>query len=156
MGCPPTVSARFDEYLEDTYVAEPSARYRIERAPTRERCSSIAAPGSRYFSARDQHHGEADALLRAAGVGRGSLTTNLVLAEVHRWLLFQAGIAPRQAALDRIDATPLVQDRLRQPEHHRRARAWLAKLATAHHVHGRRELRRDGGLALQRGIDLRP
>ena len=82
-----------------------------------------------YFSLRDGHHREADALLRAAVASRRRLiTTNLVLAEVHRWLLFQAGIAPAAATLDRIDATPLVQIVYPTAEHHRAARAWLAKL----------------------------
>ncbi len=83
-----------------------------------------------YFSLRDVHHDEADALLRAAVETRRKLvTTNLVLAEVHRWLLFQAGIAPAATALDRIDATPLVRIVYANAEHHRAARDWLARLA---------------------------
>lgn len=82
-----------------------------------------------YFSIRDARHAEADELLRAAVAARRRLiTTNLVLAEVHRWLLFQAGIAPAAAMLDRIDATPLVRIVHPNAQHHRAARAWLAKL----------------------------
>lgn len=82
-----------------------------------------------YFSVRDAHHGEADALLRAAvGARRPLITTNLVVAEVHRWFLFRAGIAPARAALDRIDATPLVHLVHATAEHHGAARAWLEKL----------------------------
>jgi predicted nucleic acid-binding protein len=82
-----------------------------------------------YFSLRDGRHREADALLRAAVAARRRLlTTNLVLAEVHRWLLFRAGIGPAAATLDRIDATPLVQIVYPTAEHHRAARAWLARL----------------------------
>jgi predicted nucleic acid-binding protein len=88
-----------------------------------------------YFSLRDGRHREADARLRAAVAARRRLvTTNLVLAEVHRWLLFRAGIGPAAATLDRIDATridatPLVQVVYPTAEHHRAARAWLARLA---------------------------
>ncbi len=58
-----------------------------------------------YFGLRDDRHREADALLRAAVAARPRLlTTSLVLAEVHRWLLFRAGIGPAAATLDRIDA----------------------------------------------------
>src|SRR5262249_61952948 len=61
-----------------------------------------------YFSVRDARHAEADSRLRAAvGMRRVLLTTNLILAEVHRWVLFQAGIVPAAAAHDRIDAAPL-------------------------------------------------
>lgn len=82
-----------------------------------------------YYSARDARHGEADASLRAAVMGRRVLvTTNLILAEVHRWFLFRAGIAPAGATLDRIDATPLVRIVYANREHHQAARAWLARL----------------------------
>ena len=43
-------------------------------------------------------------------------------------MLFQAGIAPAVAGLDRIDATPLVRVVYANRDHHRRARAWLVKL----------------------------
>lgn len=83
-----------------------------------------------YFSVRDARHAEADSRLRAAVGTRGVLvTTNLILAEVHRWLLFRTGIAPAAAALDRIDATPLVKVVCANAVHHRAARAWLEKLA---------------------------
>jgi uncharacterized protein len=82
-----------------------------------------------YFSVRDARHAEAEGGLRAAVATRRVLvTTNLILAEVHRWFLFQAGIAPAAAALDRIDATPLVKVVHANAEHHRAARVWLAKL----------------------------
>lgn len=83
-----------------------------------------------YFSVRDAHHAEADGRLRAAvGTRRILVTTNLILAEVHRWFLFQAGIAPAAAALGRIDATPLVKVVYANAEHHRAARAWLEQFA---------------------------
>ena len=46
-GLPADLSARFDRYLEDTFIAEPSASLPGPAAPFRESCSSIAAPGSR-------------------------------------------------------------------------------------------------------------
>jgi predicted nucleic acid-binding protein len=82
-----------------------------------------------YFSVRDAHHVEAAALVRSAAAARRILvTTNLIVAEVHRWFLFQAGIAPAGAALARIDATPLVRTVYTNRQHHRAARAWLTKL----------------------------
>ncbi|HEV8440199.1 MAG TPA: PIN domain-containing protein [Methylomirabilota bacterium] len=81
------------------------------------------------FSARDQHHAEAEAMVRAAVHRRARLlTTNLILAEVHRLLLFRAGIQPAIHALARIEASPLVAIEFATATHHRRARAWLEKL----------------------------
>ena len=57
------------------------------------------------------------------------LTTNLVLAEVHRLLLFRAGVRAALAAIDRIEASPLVRLEFPEAEHHRSARAWLEKLS---------------------------
>ena len=51
-------------------------------------------------SADDRYHGAADGVFREAVRARTSLvTTNLVLAEVHRFLLFRAGIRAALAAL---------------------------------------------------------
>jgi predicted nucleic acid-binding protein len=59
-----------------------------------------------FFSARDQHRGEADRLLsRAVNSNRLLLTTNLVLAEIHRLLLYRAGTQAAAAVLDRIEAS---------------------------------------------------
>ncbi len=57
------------------------------------------------------------------------LTTDLVLAEVHRLLLFQAGVRPAARALDRFEASPLTLIEFATAEHHRAARAWLDRLA---------------------------
>jgi predicted nucleic acid-binding protein len=57
------------------------------------------------------------------------LTTNLILAEVHRFLLFRAGIQPATRALDRLEASPLVTIEFATAAHHRAARAWLNRLA---------------------------
>jgi uncharacterized protein len=81
------------------------------------------------FSARDQNHGEADRLFRAAVSGNIPLfTTNLVVAEVHRLLLFRAGARPAQSALDRISSSEHVRIEFPGPEEHRGARAWLQRL----------------------------
>jgi predicted nucleic acid-binding protein len=77
-----------------------------------------------FFSARDQHHADADLMFRrAAESGTALLTTNLVLAEIHRLLLCRAGIAAAAAALDRIDASPLVKIEFAGGDNHRAARA---------------------------------
>jgi uncharacterized protein len=82
-----------------------------------------------FFSARDQHHGEADALFRQAVRERVPfVTTNLVLAEVHRLLLFRAGIRAAAAALDRIEASDRVRIVYPTAVHHAAARAWMTRL----------------------------
>ncbi|MFZ5469368.1 MAG: type II toxin-antitoxin system VapC family toxin [Myxococcota bacterium] len=82
-----------------------------------------------FFSARDNVHSEADRLLRAAILRKiPLLTTNLVLAEVHRLLLFRAGIKPAAAALERIDASPSVLVKYADPQIHREAQEWLSTL----------------------------
>lgn len=80
-------------------------------------------------SAADQHHAAADRMFRTA-VERHIplLTTNLVVAEVHRFILFRAGIRPAAALLDRINASRLVTIEFVDASHHRAARAWLERL----------------------------
>lgn len=81
------------------------------------------------FSARDRHHLEVDRLFReAAERSSRLLTTNLVLAEVHRFQLFHAGAAAAARVLDRIDASRLVTVTFAGRAHHVAARGWLAKL----------------------------
>ena len=58
------------------------------------------------------------------------VTTNLVLAEVHRLLLFRAGARPAMAALTRIEESERVTIEFATALHHRRAREWLDTLAT--------------------------
>lgn len=82
-----------------------------------------------WFSARDGHHQEADRLIREAVRRKLPLfTTDLVLAEVHRLLLFRAGIKPAAAALDVIDRSPSVSVQFSTAAIHRDARAWLTRL----------------------------
>lgn len=78
---------------------------------------------------RDQHHVEADRLFHLAVSERiPLLTTNLILAEIHRFLLFRAGIVPAFHALDRIEASSQVEIRFVTSTDHRTARAWLERL----------------------------
>jgi len=99
-----------------------------ERAPSR-----VFVDSSAWFavaSASDGRHAEAERLLReAVAAGIGLVTTNLVLAEVHRLALVRMGIQPAAAMLDRIEASRLVSLVHATAEHHRVARRWLAKLA---------------------------
>src|SRR5437870_2762555 len=72
-----------------------SARQRIEHVGG-EPASLFVDSGAwiALASARDQHHAEADSLFRIAATLRlPLLTTNLVVADVHRFLLHRAGTA---------------------------------------------------------------
>lgn len=81
-------------------------------------------------SQRDQHHAEADRLFRDALERRiRLLTTNLVLAEVHRLTLFRAGVQAALRALERIDASRSVTIHFASAEDHAAARRWLERLA---------------------------
>jgi hypothetical protein len=57
------------------------------------------------------------------------VTTNLVLAEIHRLALVRMGIRPASAMLDRIEASRLVSLVHATAEHHHNGRRWLVKLA---------------------------
>jgi uncharacterized protein len=82
------------------------------------------------FSASDDNHAAADAQFRRAAAGAVKLfTTNLVLAEVHRLLLFRAGPRAAATALARIDGSSLVSIIFATYAHHQAARAWLDKLS---------------------------
>lgn len=79
--------------------------------------------------ATDRHHAEADRLFRHAIRERVQLlTTNLIIAEVHRFILFHMGIQPAAILLDRIDASPLLTVEFVTAAHHTAARTWLASL----------------------------
>lgn len=81
------------------------------------------------FSARDTHHAEADELFRTAVSHRVRLlTTNLVIAETHRALLFRAGPAAALSALDRIEASPLTALTFVGAAQHAGALHWLRRL----------------------------
>ena len=84
----------------------PSHRDRIARAAAPARVFVDSGAWIALRSRRDQHHAEADRLFRQAVAGRVALlTSNLVIAEVHRLTLFRAGLAPALRALERMDAS---------------------------------------------------
>jgi predicted nucleic acid-binding protein len=79
---------------------------------------------------RDQHHAEADQLFRETLRRRIRLvTTNLVLAEVHRLTLFRIGGEAAARVLDRIDESSSVTVHFAGAEDHAAARRWLQRLA---------------------------
>jgi predicted nucleic acid-binding protein len=81
-------------------------------------------------SRRDQHHAAADRAFRLAIERRiPLLTTNLVLAEIHRLTLFRAGREAALRALERIDASPSVTIRFATHDDHLVARRWLGRVA---------------------------
>lgn len=81
------------------------------------------------FSRRDQHHEEADRLFRTmVAAKQRMLTTNLVLAEIHRLLLHRAGIKAAVTALEKIEASALVDIEFADLTHHQSAMAWIGKL----------------------------
>ncbi|MBI4518992.1 MAG: PIN domain-containing protein [Deltaproteobacteria bacterium] len=78
--------------------------------------------------AKDQHHEAADRLFRLAIRQHTRLfTTNLIVAEVHRFILFHMGSQPASLVLDRINASPLLSVEFTTAAHHRKARQWLAR-----------------------------
>jgi predicted nucleic acid-binding protein len=80
-------------------------------------------------SADDAHHAAADAIFREASEAKTKLvTTNLVLAEVHRVLLFRAGIRAAASTLERIAMSRLVVIESATAQHHSAALGWLRKL----------------------------
>jgi predicted nucleic acid-binding protein len=81
-------------------------------------------------SQRDKHHIEADRSFRAAIDARIPLvTTDLVLAELHRLTLFRAGYQAAYRALERIDSRSGVTIHFATPADHSIARDWLERLA---------------------------
>jgi uncharacterized protein len=81
-----------------------------------------------WFSSRDGRHYDADRLIREAIRRKIPLiTSDLVLAEVHRLLLFRAGIKPAAAAFDVIDRSPSVAVHFSSSSLHHEARGWLAR-----------------------------
>lgn len=79
--------------------------------------------------AGDQHHAAADAMFRQAVRERTRLvTTNLIVAEVHRFILFHIGIRPAALILDRLAASELLAIEFVTAAHHTAARRWLAEM----------------------------
>ena len=107
--------------------------------PSRRPSTGQAAPARLFVdsgawialrSRRDQHHAEADRLLRLAIRRRIPLiTTNLVVAETHRLTLFRVGLEPALRALDRIDASPAITVHFATADDHEQGRRWLERLS---------------------------
>jgi predicted nucleic acid-binding protein len=57
------------------------------------------------------------------------VTTDLVIAEVHRLTLFRVGVQAALRGLDLIDASPSVRIHFVGADEHRAARQWLERLA---------------------------
>ena len=81
-------------------------------------------------SASDGFHARADAHFReAVRTKTALLTTNLVLAEVHRLILHRVGPGAARMVLDRVGASALVTLEHATATHHEAARRWLNRLA---------------------------
>lgn len=81
------------------------------------------------FSARDQNHGAADRIFgRLVERQTALMTTNLILAEIHRLVLYRAGMSAAAASLERVASSPLVTIEFATSAHHRTALEWLQKL----------------------------
>jgi predicted nucleic acid-binding protein len=81
------------------------------------------------FRSRDAHHEAADAMFRRAIADRIPLvTTNLIVAEVHRFVLHRVGIRPASIALERIATSRHLKLVFAAVEHHREATRWLSRL----------------------------
>lgn len=57
------------------------------------------------------------------------ITTNLIVAECHRWLVHRFGSRPAGAFLQRLDTSRMLRVEFATAEHHRGAREWLDRLA---------------------------
>jgi uncharacterized protein len=79
--------------------------------------------------AQDSHHRETEALIRRAlGARIPLVTTSLVVAEVHRFVLHRTGIRAAAVALERIVSTAEVRVVFADADHDREGRRWLARL----------------------------
>ena len=79
-----------------------------------------------FLSRRDRHHREASQLFRRVVKQKtGLLTSNLVLAEVHRQILFRAGVAPALGALERMTKVARVSVEFVTRADHESALEWL-------------------------------
>ena len=82
------------------------------------------------LSRRDAHHPEAAEVFRESVRRRAALlTSNLVIAEVHRLLLFRGGISAALAAVERITALERVSVEFVTRAHHDDAVEWLRRFA---------------------------
>lgn len=84
-------------------------------------------------SRRDRRHADVTQIVRSAlRTGTRLFTTDLVLAEVHRWLLFRSGPAPARATLARIEESRALELTFATQELHQAALAWLDRFTDQH------------------------
>lgn len=111
----------------------PSHPPRTGRAGAKSRAVRLFVDSGAWIalrSLRDQHHVAADRAFRAAIERKIPLvTTNLIVAEIYRLVLFRAGREPALRALDRIDASPSVTIHFAGADDHVGARRWLERVA---------------------------
>lgn len=82
------------------------------------------------LSSRDQYHAQAEQLFRKAAASKKLLlTSNLILAEVHRLVLHRAGVRAAAAALNRIASSRLIKIEFATVAHHNSAIGWLSRLS---------------------------
>src|SRR5271155_2245260 len=104
MGCQPMPAQ-----TSTVTCRRPSLRVRRPSSTAPRRAFVDSGGWIALASADDQHHGAADAVFREAARERVRLvTTNLVLAEVHRFILFRAGVRAAGVTLARMISSPLV------------------------------------------------
>lgn len=107
----------------------PSLRHRTQAAGAPARVLVDSGAWIALVRAADRHHAEAERMFRHAAQARIALvTTNLIIAEVHRFILFHVGIRPAAMLLDRIDASPLLATEFVTAAHHAAARRWIGRL----------------------------
>jgi predicted nucleic acid-binding protein len=76
--------------------------------------------------ARDTHHREAAAAFEQVVSRRAALvTTNLVVAELHRLLLYRTGVRAANAVVQRLDGIDRLTIRFPDRSDHEAARVWL-------------------------------
>jgi uncharacterized protein len=101
----------------------------IEKAAGRHSIFVDTSAWIALFSRRDQHHYDADRMFRMIVASRRQLfTSNLVLAEIHRLLLYRAGSKAANAALEKIEASSLVAIEFADSKRHKSAINRLRKL----------------------------
>lgn len=82
------------------------------------------------LSSRDQYHTQAEQLFRKAAASKKLLlTSNLILAEVHRLVLYRAGVRAAAAVLGRIESSSLIRIEFATASHHKAAKNWLQNLS---------------------------
>jgi len=86
------------------------------------------------FSRHDSHHEEAEALFAAAVADQiPVLTTNLVVAEMQRLLLFRVGVEAAARAISVLERSEILSLHFPARAEHVAARSWLARLV-AHKI----------------------